>query len=84
MVRLYTFTNVTTFQLSGFTSQDSPRNHIVIHQCTGVHISNVHLNAPANSPNTDGIDISLSSQIDIRDSSVGTGNSHYFIYIFEA
>ncbi|KAM2874271.1 hypothetical protein COP2_017570 [Malus domestica] len=61
-------------QLSGFTSQDSPRNHIMIHQCTGVHISSVHLNAPANSPNTDGIDISLSSQIDIHDSSVGTSD----------
>ncbi|VVA41186.1 PREDICTED: probable polygalacturonase [Prunus dulcis] len=46
----------------------------MIHQCTGVRISNIHLNAPENSPNTDGIDITLSTHVDIRDSSIATGD----------
>ncbi|XP_061993784.1 probable polygalacturonase At3g15720 [Rosa rugosa] len=61
-------------QLSGFTSRDSPRAHIFIHSSNDVRISNIHLNAPENSPNTDGIGISLSSQVTIQDSSIGTGD----------
>ncbi|PRQ37152.1 putative polygalacturonase [Rosa chinensis] len=60
-------------QLSGFTSRDSPRAHIFIHSSNGVRISNIHLSAPEKSPNTDGIDISLSSQVTIQDSFIGTG-----------
>ncbi|XP_024195759.1 probable polygalacturonase At3g15720 [Rosa chinensis] len=61
-------------QLSGFTSRDSPRAHIFIHSSNGVRISNIHLSAPEKSPNTDGIDISLSSQVTIQDSFIGTGD----------
>ncbi|PRQ37149.1 putative galacturan 1,4-alpha-galacturonidase [Rosa chinensis] len=60
-------------QLSGFTSRDSARAHIFIHSSSGVRISNIHLSAPEKSPNTDGIDISLSSQVTIQDSFIGTG-----------
>ncbi|PRQ37154.1 putative polygalacturonase [Rosa chinensis] len=60
-------------QLFGFTSRDSPRAHIFIHSSNGVRISNIHLSAPEKSPNTDGIDISLSSQVTIQDSFIGTG-----------
>ncbi|XP_050374526.1 probable polygalacturonase At3g15720 [Argentina anserina] len=68
------FHNCNDLQLYGFTSRDSPREHIFIHSSNRVHISNIHLNAPENSPNTDGIDISLSSQVTIQDSFIKTGD----------
>lgn len=63
-------------QLNGITSRDSPKTHVFIHSCNDVRISNVHLNAPENSPNTDGIGISLSTHVTVQDSFIGTGNSN--------
>ncbi|KAL6189014.1 hypothetical protein ACLB2K_040404 [Fragaria x ananassa] len=61
-------------QLSGITCRDSPRVHIFLFRSNGAHISNVHVSAPEDSPNTDGIDVSASSQVTIRDSVIGTGD----------
>ncbi|KAL9683263.1 hypothetical protein QQ045_015082 [Rhodiola kirilowii] len=58
----------------GISSQNSARNHISLSQCEDVVISGVTLQAPQNSPNTDGIDISRSSGITIKDSHIGTGD----------
>ncbi|CAH8315038.1 unnamed protein product [Eruca vesicaria subsp. sativa] len=60
--------------ITGITSIDSPRNHISIAACTNVAISNIHLFAPEDSPNTDGIDISRSSNVNIFDSTIQTGD----------
>ncbi|CAN6573376.1 unnamed protein product [Malus baccata var. baccata] len=45
-------------------------NHIL--NCKHITISNLHIIAPENSPNTDGIDISVSCYVNIHDSAVGT------------
>ncbi|KAH0894776.1 LOW QUALITY PROTEIN: hypothetical protein HID58_057205, partial [Brassica napus] len=42
--------------------------------CIQATLSNLHLIAPANSPNTDGIDISLSQKINIFSSAIQTGD----------
>ncbi|CAF2032439.1 hypothetical protein HID58_078725 [Brassica napus] len=60
--------------ISGITSVDSPKNHISIAACTNVAISNVRLFAPEDSPNTDGIDISRSTNVNIFDSTIQTGD----------
>lgn len=57
----------------GLTQRNSPSNHISITSSTAVTLSNIHLIAPANSPNTDGIDISSSNHIHILGSSIETG-----------
>ncbi|KAL6124824.1 hypothetical protein ACLB2K_077333 [Fragaria x ananassa] len=49
-------------------------NHISISGSNDVEVSGILIRAPADSPNTDGIDISTSTNINIRDSSIGTGD----------
>ncbi|XP_002863542.2 probable polygalacturonase At3g15720, partial [Arabidopsis lyrata subsp. lyrata] len=68
------FNNCNNLKISGITSKDSPRNHISIDSCNIVMISNIQLFAPETSPNTDGIDISTSTNVDISKSTIGTGD----------
>lgn len=68
------FNNCDSLQLSDITHINSPRNHIGIDNCNGVHVSNLHITAPKESPNTDGIDISSSTHVYIENSMIGTGN----------
>ncbi|RDY07272.1 putative polygalacturonase, partial [Mucuna pruriens] len=60
--------------LSGLTHINSPKNHISINRCNGSLISKLHIIAPDESPNTDGIDISKSSNILIKNSNMETGD----------
>ncbi|XP_010540961.1 PREDICTED: probable polygalacturonase At3g15720 [Tarenaya hassleriana] len=68
------FQSCKNLQARGFSSINSPKNHISISDCVQATVSNVNLTAPEDSPNTDGIDISGSNQIDILDSHMGTGD----------
>ncbi|CAN8229263.1 unnamed protein product [Cochlearia groenlandica] len=61
-------------KIDGITSIDSPKNHISIKACKIVAISNINLIAPEDSPNTDGIDISDSTNINVFDSTIQTGD----------
>lgn len=61
--------------LTGLTHINSPRNHISLNACHGSHISELHIIAPDDSPNTDGIDIAESSNVIIQNSKMETGNS---------
>ncbi|KAK7350537.1 hypothetical protein VNO77_09270 [Canavalia gladiata] len=53
---------------------NSPKIHIKISTTIGAILSNIKIEAPGNSPNTDGIDISASKNILIEDSTIGTGD----------
>ncbi|XP_024175989.1 probable polygalacturonase At3g15720 [Rosa chinensis] len=61
-------------RLSNITHINSARNHISISGCNGVQISDILIRAPDESPNTDGIDISASTNINIHNSFIGTGD----------
>uniref|UniRef100_A0A1S3YIN3 Probable polygalacturonase At3g15720 n=1 Tax=Nicotiana tabacum TaxID=4097 RepID=A0A1S3YIN3_TOBAC len=62
-------------QLSGLNLVNSSRNHISINFSTGVNISNITITAPEDSPNTDGIDLSMSTtQVQIMNSTIQTGD----------
>lgn len=67
--------------LTGLTHINSPRNHISLNACHGSHISELHIIAPDDSPNTDGIDIAESSNVIIQNSKIETGNSQTSSYI---
>ncbi|KAI3966106.1 hypothetical protein MKW92_044684 [Papaver armeniacum] len=69
-----TLSNCNNCQLSWLTHVNSQRNHISISDCNNVVISHINIIAPEDSPNTDGIDISLSQNIRIEHSSIGTGD----------
>ncbi|THG07971.1 hypothetical protein TEA_006731 [Camellia sinensis var. sinensis] len=68
-----TFNRCNNLQLSGLRHVDSANNHISITNYAVATISNIHITAPKTSPNTDGIDISNSTRIQIHDSYIGTG-----------
>ncbi|KAI4354102.1 hypothetical protein L6164_003001 [Bauhinia variegata] len=74
--------------IDGLRNIDSPRNHMAIHFCSGVRISNLHIQAPGESPGTDGINIGLTTNVNIKDSSISSGddcisllNGTSFVYI---
>ncbi|KAF7807094.1 polygalacturonase-like [Senna tora] len=56
------------------TSKDSKNFHVNVLGCNNVTFVNFSINAPATSPNTDGIHIGRSSEINIIDSFIGTGD----------
>lgn len=74
IVQALNFHKCDGLSLSGLTHINSARNHISINQCTGVDVSNLKIIAPDDSPNTDGIDISRSTHMNIRNSLIGTGD----------
>lgn len=49
------------------------RSHITLTSCKKGIISNIRLIAPGDSPNTDGIDISSSRDIQVLNSFIATG-----------
>ncbi|WZZ73230.1 hypothetical protein YC2023_084600 [Brassica napus] len=68
------FKGCNNLEINGITSFDSPRNHISIRDCRQVKITQIKIIAPGDSPNTDGIDISTSTDVEIYDTIVGTGD----------
>ncbi|CAA7014820.1 unnamed protein product [Microthlaspi erraticum] len=68
------FQGCNTLKIVGLKSFDSPRNHISIHDCKDVKIAKITLVAPDDSPNTDGINIAMSTDVSISDSFIGTGD----------
>ncbi|KAL6208413.1 hypothetical protein ACLB2K_019362 [Fragaria x ananassa] len=68
------FDNCDQLTLHRVTSIDSPRVHITMRSCTGVQVSNVHISAPARSPNTDGFSLAGSRHVNIRDSVIASGD----------
>ncbi|KAD6794637.1 hypothetical protein E3N88_05533 [Mikania micrantha] len=68
------FKRCNAIRLNGLTMLNSPRVHITMTSCKGVIISNLHIIAPETSPNTDGINIAGSSNVNIRNSVIGTGD----------
>ncbi|XP_019097452.1 PREDICTED: probable polygalacturonase At3g15720 [Camelina sativa] len=60
--------------IKGISSINSPKTHLSIKSCNYVAISKINLLAPETSPNTDGIDISNSTNINIFDSTIQTGD----------
>ncbi|XP_019090110.1 PREDICTED: probable polygalacturonase At3g15720 [Camelina sativa] len=60
--------------INGISSINSPKTHLSIKSCNYVAISKINLLAPETSPNTDGIDIQNSTNINIFDSTIQTGD----------
>ncbi|XP_076924645.1 putative polygalacturonase At3g15720 [Bidens hawaiensis] len=68
------FNDCNGLRLSGTSHIDSPSLHISIINCHDIDLGNLRVLAPWNSPNTDGIDIAYSSQVNIHDSNIQTGD----------
>ncbi|XP_057505421.1 probable polygalacturonase At1g80170 [Actinidia eriantha] len=69
-----TFNKCKDLNVKKITMVNSQQTHLAFTQCVQVEVSNVIVQAPGSSPNTDGIHISSSTLVDIRESTIGTGD----------
>ncbi|XP_026430812.1 probable polygalacturonase At3g15720 [Papaver somniferum] len=60
--------------IEGLTHFNSQKNHITLTDCGNVTISGITIEAPEDSPNADGIDISHSTNVRIEHFNIGTGD----------
>ncbi|RDX93246.1 Pentatricopeptide repeat-containing protein, chloroplastic, partial [Mucuna pruriens] len=60
--------------VKGLTIQNSQQMHFTISRCDSVRIRGVKVSSPGDSPNTDGIHVSESTNVIIQDSKIGTGD----------
>jgi len=75
---LIKISNCTRVLVTGVTLKNSPMFHLVPQNCTDVTIHDIHISAPANSPNTDGIDPSGWNFL-ISDCTIDTGDDNIAI-----
>lgn len=68
------FLDVNNSVVTGITSRDSMMFHFHIHRCNNIEFTNLKLQAPGESPNTDGMHISRSTNIKVSNSIIGTGD----------
>ncbi|XVF82486.1 hypothetical protein PTKIN_Ptkin16aG0052600 [Pterospermum kingtungense] len=68
------FTNSNNIKINGLMSLNSQMFHIVINGCQNAHVQGVKIMASGNSPNTDGIHVQLSSNVEIINCSIKTGD----------
>ncbi|CAN0893003.1 Probable polygalacturonase At1g80170 [Linum grandiflorum] len=61
-------------KVQGLTIQNSQQMNFVISHCNSVRISDVLVSCPGDSPNTDGIHITASTNVVLQDSKIGTGD----------
>ncbi|KAJ0522570.1 putative endo-polygalacturonase [Helianthus annuus] len=61
-------------RLNGLTLVNSPRVHLLLTTCNGAIVSNIHIISPETSPNTDGINIAGSTNVNVRDSVIAAGD----------
>lgn len=73
MLQAITFHRCKKLEVRDINIIDSQQALMSFTNCRSVVVSNVKLTAPAESPNTDGIHISASSDVQITDSSIRTG-----------
>ncbi|XP_019052350.1 PREDICTED: probable polygalacturonase At1g80170 [Nelumbo nucifera] len=69
-----TIDSSTAVRVKDLTIQNSQQMHFVISRCTSVRVTNVLVSAPGNSPNTDGIHITASTNVAIQNCKIGTGD----------
>ncbi|KAL9258376.1 Polygalacturonase-like protein [Drosera capensis] len=69
-----TFTNCKNVLVSGLTSLNSQLYHIVIAASQNVRVQGVTIISPANSPNTDGIHVGLSTGVTITSTRISSGD----------
>ncbi|CAI9094614.1 OLC1v1030377C1 [Oldenlandia corymbosa var. corymbosa] len=68
------FTNSSNIALKGLTSLNSQLYHIVFNGCNNVTIQSVNISAAGNSLNTDGIHVQFSTNVNIYNTAITTGD----------
>ncbi|RHN42100.1 putative polygalacturonase [Medicago truncatula] len=74
MVQILSFYACNDLSVRNVRITNSPGAHGTINGCNRAKISNLDVQSPSHSPNTDGFDISSSKNILIEDSTIRTGD----------
>ncbi|XP_012702934.1 LOW QUALITY PROTEIN: probable polygalacturonase At3g15720 [Setaria italica] len=61
-------------EVSQLSSKDSPQMHIAILESSGVNVWGLNITAPGSSPNTDGVHIEQSQNVQVTNSRICTGD----------
>src|SRR3954469_4906490 len=69
------FTKCERVQLSGFATRNPPNTHCSISDCTDVTIDGLRMDAPADSPNTDALNLRLRRAV-VRKCKISTGDDN--------
>ncbi|CAH8354807.1 unnamed protein product [Eruca vesicaria subsp. sativa] len=69
-----TFYNSKNLRVNNLRVRNAQQIQISIEKCSNVQVSNVEVTAPADSPNTDGIHITNTQNIQVSKSIIGTGD----------
>ncbi|XP_060177328.1 polygalacturonase-2-like [Lycium barbarum] len=69
-----TFYNCKKLKVKNLKIINAQQFHVSFEKCTKVEASNLMVTAPENSPNTDGIHVTNTQNIQISDSTIGTGD----------
>ncbi|KAK1408476.1 hypothetical protein QVD17_40280 [Tagetes erecta] len=69
-----TFYKCTSLTVSNVTVQNAQKIHVSFDNCDDVQVSKIQVTAPEDSPNTDGIHVTHTTNIRISDSVIGTGD----------
>ncbi|KAF3328538.1 Polygalacturonase [Carex littledalei] len=72
--QLIDFDGCNNLALSNITLMNGPRRHLAFHQCTHLTVKGITITAPGDSPNTDGINIADSQNINITGSTFAIGD----------
>lgn len=69
-----TFYDCKNLKVKNLRFKDSQQMHVVFERCFNVFVSNLIVRAPEDSPNTDGIHVAETQNIDIINCDIGTGD----------
>ncbi|KAG0610831.1 hypothetical protein M758_7G095200 [Ceratodon purpureus] len=68
------FQNSSNIRVSNLRIRDSPKFHLTFSNCDGVYATGLHITAPRDSPNTDGIHLTNSRNVFILNCKIRTGD----------
>ncbi|KAM0883239.1 hypothetical protein ACQ4PT_031769 [Festuca glaucescens] len=72
--KLLAFASCNNLWVKSIHLKDSPDKHMTLYRCSQVHVNNVSVTAPGDSPNTDGINMAFSDHVYISNCSIQTGD----------
>lgn len=73
-LQAFTIDSSSAVRVKGLTFQNSQQMNFVISRCEAVRVYNVLVSSPEDSPNTDGIHITGSTNVIIQNTKIGTGS----------
>lgn len=69
-------------QITGLTHINGPGPHIGVTDSNDVTVSKIYINSPPESHNTDGIDLTRTTRVNIHDFSINCGKYTFFCTLF--